>query len=250
MVRKMCIVLVLLLMLRSLELLHMRWMVMRTWRLLLAVMTVKLHVMVKTGAAAAMGSGMGMVLFLEILLLLMVNVLRVLLMVVVLGCHLLHVSLRDLGSLLLLLLIRCGVLCVWRYNVIRLLVGAVVSYQLQIRQNVSDVVVGASRNICVASVVLLLLLLVFHLYHVGVPNFLVPHKLLIVHAHNLLLLLRVMLLGRLLLLLLLLRFLFHLLLSLLVMSMFMLDVLRVNLLLLLLVLMMVMRRLMLLLLLL
>lgn len=245
MVRKMCIVLVLLLMLRSLELLHMRWMVMRTWRLLLAVMTVKLHVMVKTGAAAAMGSGMGMVLFLEILLLLMVNVLRVLLMVVVLGCHLLHVSLRDLGSLLLLLLIRCGVLCVWRYNVIRLLVGAVVSYQLQIRQNVSDVVVGASRNICVASVVLLLLLLVFHLYHVGVPNFLVPHKLLIVHAHNLLLLLRVMLLGRLLLLL---RFLFHLLLSLLVMSMFMLDVLRVNLLLLLLVLMMVMRRLMLLLL--
>lgn len=222
---------------------------MRAGRLLLAVVAMlHLHVVVKTCGGT---TGMGMVLFLEILLL-VVNGLRrrLLLVVVVLGCHLLlHVSLRDLSGLLLLL-IRCRMLGVWWNNVIRLLVGAVVANQLQVRQNVANVVVGASRNVRAASVILLLLLLllllVFHFDHVGVPNFLVAHKLLIVHAHHLwlllLLLLRVMLLGRLLL-----RFLLHLLLllllSLLVMNVLLLDVLRVHLLL---MLMVVMRRLMLL----
>lgn len=184
MVRKMCIVLVLLLllqlllMLRALELLlllllHVRRVVMRAGRLLLAVVAMlHLHVMVKTCGGT---TGMGMVLFLEILLL-VVNGLRrrLLLVVVVLGCHLLlHVSLRDLSGLLLLL-IRCRMLGVWWNNVIRLLVGAVVANQLQVRQNVANVVVGASRNVRAASVILLLLLLllVFHFDHVGVPNFL------------------------------------------------------------------------------
>lgn len=131
MVRKMGIVLVLLLqLLSSLELLlllllHVRRMVMRTGRLLLAVVAVHLHVMVKTGC------GVGMVLFLEILLLLLVlvDVLRLRLVVAVFGRHLLHVTLGDLGSLLLLLLllIRRRMLSVWRDNVIRLLVGAVVA---------------------------------------------------------------------------------------------------------------------------
>lgn len=137
MVRKMGIVLVLLLqLLSSLELLllHVRRMVMRTGRLLLAVVTVHLHVMVKTGG----GCGVGMVLFLEILLLLLVlvDVLRLRLVVAVFGRHLLHVTLGDLGSLLLLLLllllIRRRMLSVWRDNVIRLLVGAVVADQLQV----------------------------------------------------------------------------------------------------------------------